>query len=105
MIDSSGSSLRQEHISNFKADLRRWQVLLSAQNGTLQKFQAALSDIWDIHLNDDAYKQSTDARSLLFFQEMALNLVNIADFSVGLDGSGGGKKRSLIAIQEQWKSR
>ena len=80
-------------------------MLFNAQDGTLQKFQTALSDIWDVNSDDEAYKQSPDGRSLLFFQGMAWNLVNIADVSFELDGRAGGKNRSLIAIQEQWKSR
>src|SRR5256885_612927 len=85
---------------DFVEDLSRWQILFDAENGELDAFRTAITDIWSVNLEDCPRQIGPDAESMEYFQHMALNLISRAREafrSTDLDQEG------LLSIQLKWR--
>jgi hypothetical protein len=99
--DAQSSSI-SDCRAQFLADLSRWQMLFTSDDGSLQEFRNAILAIWEVELDVAQKMGPPDAESLLQFQHLALNLIDLDLFTLGT--SEGLTSGGLISSQQRWRS-
>lgn len=97
---SRGAKGDSDYHPKFIADLGRWQVLFSTEDGSLSAYQKAVRDIWRASDEDLERAHTTDSTSLIYFREIAMSLVSGLHPSLNNNVDNG---NGLLASQEHWR--
>lgn len=88
-----------DHHAEFLADLGRWQVLFRSDEWSLSAFRNAVSDIWQVSVEELDRVHPPDSTSLIHFQELAMSLISNVEQSLDRQRDLG---KGLLASQERW---